>query len=110
MLPSPMNSLVRNLWLVALGASVLGSLIAGCGNKGDERAAAPLGDGNVGGFGGGHPVGPVGACNGDETLQEHCSVYITQASGVTSCFSGFKFCDDGIWSECLDRDRDPRIE
>lgn len=50
----------------------------------------------------------VGACEGDETLERKCTVYITQSNGVTSCFSGIQFCEDGKWSECFGTDYEGR--
>jgi hypothetical protein len=55
----------------------------------------------MGGEGGaGASAGVITECEPGE--QKECTVYVQQASGVTSCWKGLKLCVDGEFSECLD--------
>jgi hypothetical protein len=102
--------ILNQLWVAALGASLVGSIAVGCGNKGEERSGsvgpAP------GGFGGLPERNElvIGRCEGDESVEQECKVYIDQANGKRSCFTGFQYCSDGVWSDCLDPTHDPRVQ
>jgi hypothetical protein len=98
---------------VALGAGIfVGALnLTGCGSgdsrrptvkpptsQGGEGGAGP----GLGGAGPGSSGGRSGAPDCDEGEQKECTVYVQQASGVTSCWYGIQFCVDGEFTECLD--------
>lgn len=97
-----------DMWVPAAAALVLLSMVSsGCGVEGDERPGGTLNLGGERGFGGAPPS--LGACS-QEGEQKECTVYVHQANGVTSCFSGAQFCDEGEWSDCLPLDQIPISE
>ena len=99
---------MRTFALVCLFTVLPLGMLGACGSEGEDSPPAAL-DLGGGGLGGGHTIIDVGACDGDEGLEKECTIYIEQASGVTSCFTGFQYCSAGRWTECLDPDHDPRV-
>jgi hypothetical protein len=105
----PSSSILARMG-AGLAAMALGIALSACGSGGDRKPNVPphLGAGGEGGAG----IGPGGAsgtggrvdggpdCEAGE--QKECTVYVEQASGVTSCWKGVKFCVDGEFSECLE--------
>jgi hypothetical protein len=51
---------------------------------------------------GGSGASDSGAPECEAGEQKDCTVYVQQASGVTSCWKGVKLCVDGEFSQCLD--------
>jgi hypothetical protein len=106
-LPFPSATLSAACRPLALLLTSVLLLPIGCGAT--DHAPPPPPTSPTGGQAG--DDGPmIGACEGDETLERTCTVYITQSSGVTSCFSGVQYCDDGKWSECFGVYDEPRTE
>lgn len=64
------------------------------GNGGEGGADMGLGGAGSGGS------GSKPTC--EDGTQKECTVYVQQASGVTSCWKGVKFCVDGKFTECLE--------
>lgn len=95
-------------WLLPIVVSAVISMIAsGCGNEEENRPTGALNLGGGTGFGG--AVLSIGTCDESDEARE-CKVYHHQANGVTSCFSGVQFCEDGQWSDCLASDSEPSAE
>lgn len=69
------------------------------------------GEGGEQGMGGAPDDGSGGRSSGcKEDAQQECTIYVQQANGVTSCWSGLKFCVDGSWTECLDTGSAPATQ
>ena len=99
---------MKRLVPLLMFATLIGAVASACGNSGEEER--PTGIVAGGGHGGALPGIELGSCEGDESNERECTIYITQASGVTSCFQGIQYCSDGTWTECLDPDHDPRVQ
>lgn len=99
------HMLSRALSIVACAVAVVTT--AACGTSDRSSPSGYLGMGGQTGYGG---AVNVGRCSGDETMERECSITVKQASGVKSCFTGFQYCDDGYWTECLDPEHDPRVQ
>src|SRR5688572_24632734 len=83
------RNFVVSLQLVVL--ALAGGLL-GCSGD-DERP--PLG--GFGGQGNGVATGP---CDQDE--QRECGITLDQGDGLVTCYRGVQFCQDGMWSSCID--------
>ncbi len=73
-----------------------------CGCSGDDSAGnydAYSGEGGALPFFG--ATTQSGACD-TEASRRTCSVYVQQANGVKSCFQGIQYCEQGVWTQCLE--------
>lgn len=75
-------------------------------SKGSGGAGGEQGLGGAAGDG----SGGKSSASCKEGSQKECTIYVQQANGVTSCWSGNRFCVDGAWTECLDSGSAPTTQ
>ncbi|HSC88257.1 MAG TPA: hypothetical protein VLC09_13335, partial [Polyangiaceae bacterium] len=85
-------------WHLLLALAVCLLFAAGCGTDGDTRPGMLSDEGIGGESNGSDGYGYGQPC--DAGADRACSVTIEQASGVTSCWKGTQYCEDGKWGVC----------